>query len=225
MHLNICPFIYLLICLIYRLLLSVTGLTDAYTKADESAQKNSATNESLKNTYTPSTLKREDQCPGKRIDYIFYSGGSRVKVDVVKYSLPLPDQVPECNYSYSDHEAVSSVLLISSNEKVDTKFDSQSHETVLNEAMVVCDDALRKCVNHKRAYGYISGLLFMILCVAIATDAPYGFNVLYQISKVTLTVFLIFTLIMATLWNKIERNAVLAGRLAMEVSLKRTIFK
>lgn len=204
--------------------MSVTGLSDSFLKADEDAQKDFATNESLSNSYTPSSLLKSD-CNGKRIDYILYEGGPKMKADVLKYSMPLPDRVPECNYSYSDHEGVTATLIINPNESNVRNKDNSTLETVLNESILICDDAIKKCINHKRIYGFFSVILFLLLIITISTDAPFGLNVLYHIVRVILTVFLIFTIIMATLWNKIERNAVIAGRLAMEVSLRKPLKK
>lgn len=116
-------------------------------------------------------------------------------------------------------------LIIQPNECTIKTTNYEAQESVLSEAMLICDDALKKGQNHKRIYGLLSALFFMLLCITVATDAPYGFNILYHVLRVLITVILIFTIIMATLWNKIERNAVLAGRLAMEVSLKRTLKK
>lgn len=85
--------------LAYRVILTVPGLTDAYMKAGNISEERFATCESLRNSYTPSSLLRE-KILGKRIDYVMYHPGSNIKVDQKSYTLPLPDRVPKQPYRY-----------------------------------------------------------------------------------------------------------------------------
>lgn len=176
------------------------------------------TNEGPQNSYTnPSLIKK--MCPGKRIDYIMYLGGPGVKIDVGIYEHPLPNRVPERTYSYSDHEAITATLKISQNES-STLNSSNSCGSILQESVEVCNTALKRLVSHKRAYWFITAVLFMLLVTTATTEAPFGFTISYHIIRIFITVLMGFTLIMATLWNMIETNAILAGKLAMEVNLK-----
>ncbi|KAH0808115.1 hypothetical protein GEV33_014666 [Tenebrio molitor] len=98
--------------LAYRIILNVSGFTDAFNEAGETVQDMAATCESLTNSYTPTALLKKN-IPGKRLDYIMYHSSSNLQVDLKSYELPLPNKVPECSYSYSDHEAVAATLIIS----------------------------------------------------------------------------------------------------------------
>lgn len=197
--------------------MGVTGLTDAFTEAGEISQ--SGTNETLTNSYTNSSLIK-NHCEGKRIDYIMYRPGSNVKLDLIKYCLPLPERVPDCSFSYSDHEAVSAALRLEKCETCTPEFDKESLKAILGECIEVCDTALRRLVTQKRVFWFFSFVLFCLLIATIATDAPFGYAVIYHVLRVLLTGALCFTIVMASLWNMIERNAVVAGKLTMEVSLR-----
>ncbi|KAJ8868525.1 hypothetical protein PR048_030053 [Dryococelus australis] len=48
----------------------------------------------------------------KRIDYILFRSGPEVQVRVESYRQPLPQKVPNCSFSFSDHEAVLATLRI-----------------------------------------------------------------------------------------------------------------
>lgn len=79
------------------------GLIDAYMQTGSISDDRFATNESLKNSYTPSSLLK-DKIVGKRIDYIMYHPGSNVKVELKSYALPLPDRVPKQSFRYYQTE-------------------------------------------------------------------------------------------------------------------------
>lgn len=197
----------------------MTGLTDAFSEADEIAQETSSTNEALENSYTPSSLIRK-QIPGKRIDYVMYLGGSNIKVIMKRYHHPLPNRVPGCAYSYSDHEAVTATLKIIRNEVPVRIFDVSARTTVLKESIDVCNIATKRLINQKRCYWFFTAILFVLLITTVATEAPFGQKVVYHIVRVLITCAMGFTFIMATLWNMIETNAVVAGKLAMELNMK-----
>lgn len=196
----------------------MTGLTDAFMEADSIAQENSSsTNECITNSYTHSSLIKR-HCAGKRIDYIMYRPGSNVKVQLKKYALPLPERVPEQAFSYSDHEAVSATLKLDKCEICGPKVDKEIQKMILNESIEICDVALHRLVIQKRIYWFFTLILLGLLITTIVTNPPFGYPVIYHILRVVLTGALCFTIVMASLWNRIERNGVLAGKLTMEVS-------
>lgn len=208
--------------LAYRIIVGVTGLTDAFTEAGEIAQ--TGTNETLTNSYTNSSLIK-NHCEGKRIDYIMYRPSPNVKLDLVKYCLPLPERVPDCSFSYSDHEAVAATLKLEKCETRAPEFDRDSLKAILGECVEVCDAALRRLLTQKRVFWFFSFVLFCLLIATIATDAPFGYAIVYHVLRALLTGALCFTIVMASLWNMIERNAVVAGKLTMEVGLRRVQVK
>lgn len=202
--------------LAYRIILGLTGLTDAFLEAGENAQY--GTNECFKNSYTNRSLR--NICEGIRIDYIMYATQSNVKADLLKYSLPLPERVPDQSYSYSDHEAVSTVIRLSRCEACTPAFDLDSLRAILAECMDICDTALHRLVMQRRVFWIFTFILFGLLIATIVTQPPFGFTIIYHVLKVVLTGALCFTIIMGEVWNKIEKHAVRAGKLTMEVSLK-----
>ncbi|KAJ8945085.1 hypothetical protein NQ318_005265 [Aromia moschata] len=182
--------------LAYRVILKVPGLLDAFAEATDVPKDMIATNESLKNSYTPLRLVKKNVL-GKRIDYIMYHPGSKIQVDLKKYRLPLPDRVPNYNFSYSDHEAIEATLIVHKKEVSVHSRDAEQKKLVLEESVVVLDEALRRLISHKIVYFLISLFLFR-----------------------SVTILMVFAILMATIWNKIEKHAVLAGKFAMEVTLK-----
>lgn len=195
----------------------MTGLVDAFTEADTIAQENSGTNECIKNSYTRSSLI-QSHCAGKRIDYIMYRAGPAVQIFQKKYALPLPERVPDNSFSYSDHEAVSVTLKLEKREPVASGLDKEIQRIILCESIEICDVALRRLVFQTRIYWLFSLILLGLLVTTIVTSSPFGYPIIYHILRVVLTGAFCFTVIMALLWNRIEKNAVLAGKLTMEIS-------
>lgn len=147
-----------------------------------------------------------------------YRPASNIKVHLKDYALPLPERVPDQTFSYSDHEAVSATLKIEKCETCGPCLDKDSLKMILNESINICDVALHRLVIQKRVYWSFSLILIGLLITTIVTNPPFGYSIIYHILRVVLTGVFCFTIIMASLWNRIERNAVLAGKLTMEVS-------
>lgn len=205
----------------HRLLMSMTGFTDAFNKADKDAQEPCYTNDGPDNTYTASALLNK-KYPGKRIDYILYNSGSNTSVVMKKYCRPLPNRVPNCTYSYSDHEAITATFKISRKEGSIQNLDLSTRAKVLTECIDNCNLALQTLINHKRLYWFLTAALFLLFISTIAMDTPFHQPVLIHVIRVIITILLFFTFIMATAWNMIEKHALLAGKLAMEVCLKQS---
>lgn len=68
------------------------------------------TYEHPKNSYTP----KKKNIAGQRIDHILYRNGLQIKAKIVEYMLPLPEVIPETNFSFSDHEAIMVKLTLES---------------------------------------------------------------------------------------------------------------
>lgn len=186
-------------------------------KADTISQATPGTNECEYNSYTKTSLTK-NHCAGKRIDYIMYRPSATVKVNLKTYALPLPERIPEKSFSYSDHEAISITLHLEKCDICETNLDKDSQKMILNESIQVCDVALRRLVIQKRVYWIFSFILIALLVTTIVTNPPFGYPIIYHVLRVVLTGVSCFTIVMATLWNRIEKNAVLAGKLTMEVS-------
>lgn len=205
--------------LAYRIISCVPGLTDAFGEAGEAAQSIAATNESLTNSYTPPDLIKKN-IPGKRIDYIMYQGKPKLQINLKTYELPLPNKIPKCQFSYSDHEAVAVTLTITKNEESSSKYDSNTKRNVLEDSLQICDEALKSLVKQKYLYWFFFFVLCFLLLTTFTAASPLGFNFIYNILRIIITFFMFYTFTMATFWNKIERHAVIAGRLSMEANLR-----
>ncbi|KAJ8984385.1 hypothetical protein NQ317_003533 [Molorchus minor] len=201
-------------------MLTVPGLVDAFMEADDIPSDLIATNESLRNSYTPSHLIKKN-VPGKRIDYVMYHPGSRVQVELKKYTLPLSDRVPNFSFSYSDHEAIDATLLVHRKEVSMSCIDLEQKKSILEESVHILNEALNRVHNHKVVYWLFASVLLVILVISLVLDTPFGYNVLFNILKTLVTVLMIFSILMATIWNNIERHAIISGKLAMDVTLKR----
>uniref|UniRef100_T1J5F8 sphingomyelin phosphodiesterase n=1 Tax=Strigamia maritima TaxID=126957 RepID=T1J5F8_STRMM len=94
----------------YRLICYNANLLDTFKQCEKKDEGNGATNETKRNSYTPSSILKENPY-GRRIDYILYNYHNGSEVKVLASSLPL-DKIPELGLSFSDHEAVSATLNI-----------------------------------------------------------------------------------------------------------------
>lgn len=204
----------------FRIIVGVTGLMDAFVKNTDRIHM--GTNECVNNSYTLQRLSK-DECGGKRIDYIMYRPGQNKKIDLLNYCLPLPKRVPNHSFSYSDHEAVAATLRLYKSEFSESPCDKQCLQEVLVEAIEICNTALKRLITQSRMYWFFSVLLFSLLVATMVTGAPFGYTIGYHILRVFLTVAFCFLIVMATLWNWIERNAVVAGKLTMEINLEPAI--
>lgn len=94
----------------------------------------------------------------------------------------------------------------------------------LKEAAAICEIALRS-VQRQRFWYLLSGfILFIPLiwsitlnCMNTSLSIDIGLNVL----RIFLTAVLCYTLFMSSIWNSVEKNALRAGCLAIEIYLKK----
>ncbi|CAG9865285.1 unnamed protein product [Phyllotreta striolata] len=200
--------------LAYKVIKTVPGLMDSYECCREPIE-DSSTCESPRNSYT------QRKSHGQRIDYILYHPGAKLQVALKSYDLPLPDRVPCCPYSYSDHEAVEATLEIGEAPIKHAAQKENETETVLRDSLAVLNKALNDLASSRICYGFVFVVLSCVLVVSFAFGVPPGYSVIYDFARVLLTIFAAFFLLMATIWVKIERHGLLAGKLAMEISLKK----
>lgn len=145
-----------------------------------------------------------------------------VLVKTEQYVQPLPDLVPGLPFSYSDHEAVAVTLSLARSDFPHCQIDYERSGSVLMDSIQVCENALVQLRHTRTAYWFLAGLLFVLLTIVITSiEAAPGYVVLLRIMLAVLTFFLSFAVVMALLWNRIETNAVVAGKLGMEINLKK----
>lgn len=195
----------------------MTPLIDPFTQADTIIHHPPGTNKRTCNSYIHVSAIAA-HCSGTRIDYILYRPGPKTKVQLKKYELPLPERIPDRSISYSDHEAVAITLQLKSGESCQLVADKGAQKAVLRESLEICDKALRRLIIHRRVYCFFSFLLIGLIAATFATSAPFGYQIVYDVARFVLTGFLCYMIIMATLWNNIERSGVRAGKLNMEIT-------
>lgn len=141
------------------------------------------------------------------------------------YRQPFPKVIPGLSISYSDHEAVHAVIQvkISVADNVCTDVEPcDANELAMNlkESIKECDDKLLRLEAQKMVYYTMATITFaLLLFVVDVITPPYGFQLLYTSFKIFLSIVIAFFVVMATFWNAIESNGILAGKLAMDLSL------
>jgi len=206
--------------LAYRIIVSTAGLQDFY---DETLN---GTNACAKNTY--SSIAEADKCPGgKRIDYILVRSSHQYKIKSIEYDQPLPTRVPDRSYSYSDHEAVQARIKISNisskqdKKEIQEKIESQTEENkiTLSKCVRLCDQSLEQLSSHRKTYSMAAMAIVIVLLNMIELQAPYGLKTAFLIAKLCMAAAAVFFIFMATIWNVMERHAILSGKLSMEILL------
>lgn len=204
----------------YRIMTSLPQLRDSMLEK-ENVEKFS-TNLDLKNSYTPSSLIKK-QLPGVRIDYVLFRAGPSTVAILEEYLQPLPELVPNKRFSYSDHEAITSTIIIKKNEIDLSSISLDCRQDVLNDGIEALTKGMISVKGHKIFYWIATLILLtaLILTFCFAVPLPGLFHVL----RVLLTLAMCYTLVMATLWNMMEYNSLYSTKLAMQVTLRGLEFK
>ncbi|XP_031840231.1 neutral sphingomyelinase [Nomia melanderi] len=200
--------------LAYKIICGVAGLSDACS----SVSNNLGTNECANNSYTSSKLARKVP-EGKRIDHILYLSSKLNKVEVVNFHHPFPKRVPYKDFSYSDHEAVMATLKLSPGLSQPVNVDIRDS---LKEAINICETSLKSVRRHRILYLIFACVLTVPLVCSMGLDCTIvsvGVNIGLNVIRVFLSAMLCYTLFMSTIWNSVEKNALKAGRLEMEIYL------
>jgi sphingomyelin phosphodiesterase 2 len=182
------------------------------------------TSETPANSYT--AIESLRVCPhGKRIDFVMCSSRKGLQIETVDVNIPLPSRIPEFPFSYSDHEAVCAKFLILETEPVVNSESSRRNKETsalsLNEASQVCDAALRNLSNDRRNYWLAFGVFTVFLAsLPFTYDGSRIVHYTLTVVHLLLTLVAVFCLIMATVWNRIERHGILAGKLAIVTRIK-----
>lgn len=201
--------------LAYRVLLSESQLVDSFNN-----EITTGTNECVKNTYTPKEVS-EKLPNGKRIDFIMYRAGRDYDGSVKEHKQPFPELVPGEKFSYSDHEAVLSTIIVKPKIQEKLNYCSRTNCAVaLQESIDTCNESLKLLESHRRSYLVMALGIVIILFSMIDVLPPYGLKTLYLVLKILLSGLIIFFVFMATLWNGMEKHGILAGKISMELALR-----
>ncbi|XP_017468056.1 PREDICTED: putative neutral sphingomyelinase isoform X1 [Rhagoletis zephyria] len=228
--------------LTYKVLLYTSKMKDCCIS------KNIFTNEYYKNSYT-STAINANKSHGIHIDHIFARSSDNFKLSILDYGLPLSERVPGHNFSFSDHEAVLTKLnldesphsiceeassavnaLVNHVERIGDQNCEAFIKTneylvsrrvdVLQESISLCEMSLDQLNIDRIFYYSVAVILAFILVVFLEYPAPVGFRTLYIIFKFSISVALLFCIFMGSVWNYMELNGILSGKVAMELMLR-----
>ncbi|XP_014096081.1 putative neutral sphingomyelinase isoform X1 [Bactrocera oleae] len=223
--------------LTYKVLLYTSKMQDCCNS------KNIVTNEYQRNSYTASNTSNK-MSAGVHIDHIFARSPENIALSIIDYGLPLTEPVPGQNFSYSDHEAVLAKLQLRDAEHnigegactVVTSINKEHHISeeafktdgclisrrvaVLHESISLCETSLDQLNTDRIFYYSVAVILAFILVVFLEYPSPLGFRTLYIILKLLISGGLLFCIFMGSVWNYMEWNGVLSGKVAMELMLR-----
>lgn len=207
--------------LCHQLIQHTAQLSDAYEAHTDESE--TGTYGCIRNSYaTKSYLANPN---GERIDHILYKTGLGAQVELESYKMPLEDRVPDCNFSYSDHEAIAATFRLSlppGGTSVTTLKGKEDMKNALTEGVNVVVEAQRQIYWDKMKYWSIVGTLVIgLVTLVIFSDIPKSYPHSFQICLVIITGIFIFASIMATIWNQIELHGLLRTQLTMEILLER----
>ncbi|XP_015432024.1 PREDICTED: putative neutral sphingomyelinase isoform X2 [Dufourea novaeangliae] len=200
--------------LAYKIMCGVAGLADACSNS----LSNLGTNECANNSYTSSKLASTFPA-GKRIDHILYLHSKLYKIEVTDFHHPFPERVPYKQFSYSDHEAIMATLKFSPGQSQPVNPDVRDS---LKEAINICETSLKTVHRQRIWYLILTCILGVPLIWSMGLDysvASVGVTIGLNILRIFLTATVCYTLFMGTIWNSIEKNALKAGCLGMEIHL------
>ena len=208
---------------VYRLLNCIVPLKDAW--AEHTGEDfGGETCETAQNSFTIPGSK------SKRIDYIMYRPGPSVEAETVNCWLPLPNKVPHQNFSYSDHEAVAAIFKV---RKIrDSKLfqsgpefrrcltENNRLETIQagQDAIEIIDKSLTSVSSDQFKYVIYSFFILILLVLSFIPSSYIpqtyfmAFDVGIFLPRFVMTIFLVIFFLMATIFNKREKNALISTK-------------
>lgn len=210
----------------YKLLRCVGNLKDSWEEANGPGGGHSCG--ARGNTYSTSAELAEFPL-GKRIDYIMYSAGRGRTCRVTMCSLPLPPSIPSSlaslagqDCSYSDHEAVVATLTVKDQSMGSGDSDTLPLGPCTEETVTAALSLLALAIDTVGRDQLLYSLLTTVTLLAfgatftqlLVTDSVL-LECLMFLLRLLLTLCGLFTLLMATVFNRRERHALRAGRAAL----------
>ena len=178
-------------------------------------------------------------CHSCKLEFQMYRSGPSVDAETINCWQPLPPRVPGENYSYSDHEAVAAMIRIKKSNET-CRFQSgpefrrslsvnNRNETVqaVHDAINIIDKSLSTVDRDQFKYVIYSFLVLLMLTLTfIPTDyIPQHYFVSYDLAlflpRFILTVFLVIFFLMASLFNKREKNALISTKKELKLIIDR----
>lgn len=95
----------------------------------------------------------------------------------------------------------------------------------LKEAIEICETALKSVQRHRFWYLLSGCILIIPLIWSLGlnyVDRSIGIDIGLNILRIFLTAILCYALFMSSIWNNVEKNALRAGCLAIEIYIKQS---
>lgn len=213
----------------YRLLRGIVPLSDSWAEFTGDIW-GGETNETVDNSFTCNA----GQPQPKRIDYIMYRAGPGLDAETVNCWFPMPQRVPDQPFSYSDHEAVASVIKVTRPGRFQSGPDfrrslslNNRSETVraVKDANDIIDKSLRRVDSDQTKYVFYTFVLLLLLVLSFIPSAfiPVSYYLALDLSlflpRFVITIFIVIFFLMASLFNKRERNALIGTRKELQLIL------
>ncbi|KAK8723624.1 hypothetical protein OTU49_011468 [Cherax quadricarinatus] len=210
----------------YRVVKFYGNLVDTYTESPIKAPgSNGETNETPANSFT-NVKALIDNPSGNRIDYIFYQASSTHKVKTKVCDQPWPQRVPQQDFSFSDHEALRTILTVTpvkEDENTESITEIQAETDALLESSAVCEQGLKKVAVSRRFYITLATLFIVFqlgILVALSIANSPGLRISLGILSSILMLFLVYVLFMGTVYYHVEYNGVKSTKLAIKSHLE-----
>ncbi|XP_045618331.1 putative neutral sphingomyelinase isoform X2 [Procambarus clarkii] len=210
----------------YRIVKFYGNLVDTYTDSPTKVPgSNGESNETPANSYT-NVKALIDNPSGNRIDYVFYQASKTHKVKTKVCDQPWPQRVPQQDFSFSDHEAVRSILTITpikEDETTESITEVQAQTDALLESSAVCEQGLKKVAISRRFYITLAILVTVLqlgYLVVLSLETSPGLRISLGILSMILMIFLVYFLFMGTVFYHIEYNGVKSTRQAIKCHLE-----
>lgn len=150
------------------------------------------------------------------------SSRENLKIESLNVHSPLPCRVEGRPYSYSDHEPVCAKFRISEGRTARSKnAEDEDCITALEESLQVFKLATKTLSTDKRKYLTFFALAAILLVSLQFLSSSSGIlHYILVTAHVLLTLFAAYCLMMATVWNRIEKHGLLSGQLGVAVRLE-----
>jgi len=212
----------------YALVRAVAPLEDAWL-ARHGDESGGQTCDVPSNSFARPTTQYPE---GKRIDYVMYQPGPNVSAETIHCALPLPSRVPGEAFSYSDHEAVTATIRLRRECAIVTASDYRRQRSVqargdcvraVAEALAILRKS-RAAASDAQTRHQMAACVLLILIVASFIPLavlPAEYHAVLELSlflpRFLLTVALLFSVLMATIFAKREQHGLSSARRTLQL--------
>lgn len=145
-----------------------------------------------------------------------------MQVERINYTQPLPDRVPNCSFSYSDHEAVASTFTVTKRKGPLLLPNRIAKLNALMECRKIFNDAVRRLLWYKILYLFLAAVLIALLIYSIVCKIPYlsYYHFVLPIIRMNLVITIVFFILTGTISNSLERSGLLNTKSNIEIAIE-----